>query len=129
MTALPNLTPAYAEIFLALAGMALLMVGVFRKKDPVRGVTMLAILAFAVAAVLALATNGAETVTFNGLFVVNEFTAFAKMLILLGASLAMLLALPWAKNEGIARYEMPVIMVFAVLGMMMMVSANNLISL
>jgi NADH-quinone oxidoreductase subunit N len=129
MTALPNLTPAYGEIFLALAGMALLMVGVFRKKDPVHGVTLLALLAFAVAAVLALVTNGTEVVTFNGLFVVNAFTGFAKLLVLLGAGLAMLLALPWARNEGIARYELPVIMVFAVLGMMMMVSANNLISL
>ncbi|MGB1876586.1 MAG: NADH-quinone oxidoreductase subunit NuoN, partial [Rhodospirillaceae bacterium] len=129
MTALPNLTPAYAEMFLAIAGMALLMVGVFRKSDPVRGVTMLAILAFSVAAVLSISTNGAETVTFNGLFVVNAFTGFAKLLILLGAGLAMLLALPWARNEGVSRYELPVIMVFAVLGMMMMVSANNLISL
>ena len=98
MTAIPNLTPAYGEIFLALAGMALLMVGVFRKKDPVHGVTLLALLAFAVAAVLALVTNGTEVVTFNGLFVVNAFTGFAKLLVLLGAGLAMLLALPWARN-------------------------------
>ncbi|MEQ8510519.1 MAG: NADH-quinone oxidoreductase subunit NuoN [Rhodospirillaceae bacterium] len=129
MTALPDLTPAYAEIFLAIAGMALLMVGVFRKTDPARGVTLLAVLAFAIAALLALTTNAVETVTFNGLFVVNAFTGFAKMLILLAAALSMFLALSWAKNEGIARYEMPVIMLFAVLGMMMMVSANNLISL
>lgn len=129
MTALPNLVPAYPEIFLTLAGMALLMVGVFRKSDPSRGVTLLAILAFAITAVLAISTNGADVVTFNGLFVVNDFTGFAKLLILLGAGLAMLLALPWAKNEGIARYEMPVVMLFAVVGMMMMVSANDLLSL
>ena len=133
MTALPNLTPAYAEIFLAIAGMALLMLGVFRKKDPVRGVTLLAVLAFAVAAVLALVTNtpqdGISSVTFNGLFVVNAFTGFSKLLVLLGAGMAMMLGLPWARNEGIARYELPVIMLFSVLGMMMMVSANNLMSL
>lgn len=129
MTALPNLVPAYPEMFLALAGMALLMVGVFRKTDPSRGVTLLAILAFVVTAVLAMTTNSVDTVTFNGLFVVNAFTGFAKLLILLGAGLAMLLALPWAKNEGIARYEMPVVMLFAVVGMMMMVSANDLLSL
>lgn len=129
MTALPNLVPAYPEMFLAVAGMALLMVGVFRKTDPSRGVTLLAILAFAITAVLAMTTNSVDTVTFNGLFVVNAFTGFAKLLILLGAGLAMLLALPWAKNEGIARYEMPVVMLFSVVGMMMMVSANDLLSL
>ena len=129
MTPLPNLMPAYAEIFLAITGMALLMVGVFRKQDPMRGVTLLALAAFVIAAALAAVTNAAAMVTFNGLFVVNAFTGFAKLLILLGGGLAMVLTVPWARNEGVARYELPVLMVFAVLGMMMMVSANDLISL
>ena len=129
MTSMPNLTPAYAEISLAIVALALLMVGVFRKQDPVRGVTFLAILAFIVGAVLVVTTNGAEVVTFSGMFVVNAFTGFAKLLILLSAGLALILMLPWVRNEGIARFELPVLMIFAVLGMMMMVSANDLISL
>jgi len=129
MTTVPNLTPALPEIFLAIVGMALLMVGVFRKKDPIAGVATLSVLAFIVAAVLAMSTNATETVTFNGLFVVNAFTGFVKVLVLLAAGLAVILMLPWAKNEGIGRYELPVVMVFAVLGMMMMISANDLIAL
>ncbi len=129
MTAIPSLTPALPEIFLAIVGMVLLMVGVFRKQDPIGGVTALSVLAFIVAAVLAMTTNAAETVTFNGLFVVNAFTGFVKVLVLLAAGLAVVLMLPWAKNEGVGRYELPVVMVFAVLGMMMMISANDLIAL
>lgn len=129
MTTMPDLTPVLPEIFLAIVGMALLMVGVFRKKDPISGVATLSVLAFIVAAVLAMSTNAAETVTFNGLFVVNAFTGFVKVLVLLAAGLAVILMLPWAKNEGIGRYELPVVMVFAVLGMMMMISANDLIAL
>jgi NADH-quinone oxidoreductase subunit N len=129
MTPMPNLTLAAAEIFLAITGMALLMVGVFRKKDPIGGVTVMAVIAFIVAGVLAVATNGADTVTFNGLFLVNDFTGFVKVLVLLAAGLAVILMLPWARNEGIGRYELPVVMVFSVLGMMMMVSANDLIAL
>ena len=126
---MPNLVPAYAEIFLALVGMFFLMVGVFRKQDPVRGVAFMAIFAFVIAAFMALATNAAPTVTFSGMFVVNAFTGFAKVLVLLGAGFAMVLMLPWARREGIARFELPVLMVFAVLGMMMMVSANDLLAL
>ncbi|MDG2321428.1 MAG: NADH-quinone oxidoreductase subunit NuoN [Rhodospirillaceae bacterium] len=129
MTQMPNLVPAYAEIFLALSGLLLLMVGVFRKTDPVRGVARLAILAFSVAGVLVLTTNAVAVTTFSGMFAVNAFTSFAKLLVLLGGGFAVFLMLPWAKNEGIARFELPVVMVFAVLGMMMMISANDLISL
>ena len=129
MTSMPNLTPAYAEIFLAIVALALLMVGVFRRQDPVRGVTFLAVLAFIVGAVLVVTTNGADVVTFSGMFVANAFTGFAKLLILLSAGLALILMLPWVRNEGIGRFELPVLMIFAVLGMMMMVSANDLISL
>ncbi len=126
---MPNLVPAYSEIFLALVGMFFLMVGVFRKQDPVRGVAFMAIFAFIIAAVMALVTNATGTVTFSGMFIVNAFTGFAKVLVLLGAGFAMLLMLPWARHEGIARFELPVLMVFAVLGMMMMISANDLIAL
>ncbi|MFL2770353.1 MAG: NADH-quinone oxidoreductase subunit NuoN [Rhodospirillaceae bacterium] len=129
MTPMPNLVPAYAEIFLALSGMTMLMVGVFRKADTMRGISLLAIGAFILAGLIVLPTNAAPTITFSGMFAVNAFTVFAKLLVLLGGIFAILLTLPWAENEGITRYELPVVMVFAVLGMMMMISANDLISL
>lgn len=129
MTSVPNLMPAYAEIFLAIAGMLLLMVGVFRKKDPIEGVAWLAIISFVLAGALVIGTNAGTVTTFSGMFTVNAFTGFAKLLVLLGGGLAILLTLPWAKNEGLSRYELPVVMVFAVLGMMMMISANDLIAL
>ncbi len=129
MSAVPNLVPAYAEIWLACVGMFLLMVGVFRKQDPVRGVAVMAIIAFIIAALMVVITNNTSAVTFSGMFVVNAFTAFAKVLVLAGAGFAMILTLPWARHEGIARFELPVLMAFSALGMMMMVSANDLIAL
>ena len=111
MTPMPNLVPAYAEIFLALSGMTMLMVGVFRKADTMRGISLLAIGAFILAGLIVLPTNAAPTITFSGMFAVNAFTVFAKLLVLLGGIFAILLTLPWAENEGITRYELPVVMV------------------
>jgi len=61
--------------------------------------------------------------------VVDAFAVFAKVLVLAAAGLSLVLALDWHRREGLARFEYPVLVLFAALGMMMMVSANDLMSL
>lgn len=130
MTPLPELWPALPEPFLALAGLALLMLGVFRQGGSVRPVAYLAVLAFLFAAILATgAGGGGRVVTFNGLFVMDAFGVFMKVLTLAAAALAIIMSLGYIEREEMARFEFPVLMLFATLGMMMMISANDLISL
>lgn len=130
MTPLPDLWPALPEIFLAVAGMALLMLGVFRSGGSVRPVAYLAVVAFLFAAILATgAGGGTGVITFNGLFQVDAFAVFMKVLVLLAAALAVILSLGYLEREQMARPEFPVLMVFATLGMLMMISANDLIAL
>ena len=128
MTSFPALGPALPEIFMAIAAMVLLMLGVFRSKDSTALVVWLVLGVLAVAGVLVLRGPDAG-VTFNGLFVVNGFTSFAKILTLIGAAISLLMINTWAHNVRMACFEMPLIVLFAVLGMMMMLSANDLISL
>jgi NADH-quinone oxidoreductase subunit N len=133
------LMPAAAEIFLACAGMALLMVGVFHggpskgagsKTGTMRMVSWLAIAAFAIAAILVVGYGGesAEPVLY-GMFEPSGFAQFAKLLILLGSALAALMSITFFETERVERFEFPVLLVFATLGMLMMVSANDLIAL
>jgi NADH-quinone oxidoreductase subunit N len=63
------------------------------------------------------------------MFVVDPFTRFIKLLILLGAAAAVLMSVSFIRREGMDRFEFPVLLVIAALGMMMMVSANSLIAL
>ncbi len=126
---LPDLQPAVPEIFLACAGMALLMIGVFRGERSTAMVSYLAVLCFAVAAALVLMVADDAAVTFNGLFVTDGFATFAKLLVLLGSALAIIMSQGFIQREQMARFEYPVLFVFATLGMMMMISANDLISL
>ena len=128
MAAFPALGPALPEIFMAVAAMALLMLGVFRSKDSTALLAWLAVGVMAVAGVLVLRGPEAE-VTFNGLFVVNGFTSFAKILTLIGAAVSLLMINTWAHNVRMAHFELPLIVLFATLGMMMMLSANDLIAL
>jgi len=122
------LMPALPELFMAVAAMALLMIGVFRSTDSTRLLTWLVVVVMAVAGYLVLG-NHTSTTAFNNLFIVNGFTSFAKVLTLIGAGLTLLLIDSWAHTEKAARFELPVLVLFSTVGMMMMISANDLISL
>ena len=130
MTAVfPDIWPALPEIFLACAGMALLLIGVFRGDGFTRPIGYMTMVALLLAAILTMGYGSGRVVTFNGLFVMDAFGVFMKVLILVAAALSVLLALGFNEREKMARFEFPVLMLFATLGMLMMVSANDLISL
>ena len=63
------------------------------------------------------------------MFVVDPFSNFLKILILLGSGLAIIMSLGYLRREGMERFEFPILIVLATLGMLMMVSASDLISL
>ncbi|NNE86139.1 MAG: NADH-quinone oxidoreductase subunit NuoN [Alphaproteobacteria bacterium] len=124
-----DLSTAWPEIFVAIAAMLLLMYGVFQGNQSARLISWLTVGVMFVAAILVLSSPAGRMVAFNGMFVVDGFAAFAKVLLLLGAALTLILAMPFNAREGIPQFEFPVLVLFAVLGMMMMVSANDLMSL
>ena len=128
VTSLPVMLPASAEIFLAIAGMVLLMIGVFRGDSSLRFLSYATIATFAVTAILVV-TQGGGGEAFYGLFVSEGFAQFAKILILIGSAFAVLLSRDYLVREQAGRFEFPILILFATLGMMMMVSANDLMSL
>ena len=84
-----SLIPALPEIFLAVAGMVFLLLGVFRKEDSTQIISWLGVAAMAVTGYLIL-RGPASAVTFNDLFIVNGFTSFAKILVLIGGALTII---------------------------------------
>ncbi|WPZ33289.1 NADH-quinone oxidoreductase subunit NuoN [Thalassobaculum sp. OXR-137] len=127
-TTLPIMAPASAEIFLAIAGLALLMVGVFKGEGSLKMLSWATIAALVVAAVLVV-VKGGEALAFQGLFVTDSFAQYAKILILLGSAFSIVLSLGYLEREQAGRFEYPVLILFATLGMMLMVSAKDLIML
>jgi NADH-quinone oxidoreductase subunit N len=122
-----NWTLALPEIVLAGCGLLILLVGVLQRKEPFFPVAMAVVGALLIAAILVL--GQAEGTAFLGQYVSNAFERFAKILILLGAAVAVLLSLDFNEKAGLARFEYPLLMLFATLGMLVMVSANDLMSL
>ncbi len=122
-----NWTLALPEIVLAGCAMAILVFGVLRKPEPTFICTMLAVGALILTGVLVLAApSGAG---YRGLFVVDGFASFMKLLILAGAGLSAILALDYNVREGISRFEFPVLILLSTVGMMIMASTANLMTL
>jgi len=124
-----SLTLAMPEVFLAVAAMALLMLGVFRGEGSIRLVTWLSLGALAVAAMLVVQQPDDRQLAFAGSFVVDPFAKLMKLLIYLGSGFALIMSMGYLRQERLERFEFPVLIVLATLGFSMMVSANNLISL
>jgi NADH-quinone oxidoreductase subunit N len=130
MTEMPIILPALPEIFLAVCGMGLMMVGVFSSKGRASSiVSVLSILVLIVTLVLVVMMNEGDALAFNGLFVTDHFSVFMKTLVLVGSIVALVMSDGFVKRENMDRFEFPILIVFASVGMMMMVSANDLISL
>lgn len=118
------------ELILALGAIVLLMVGVFTSDGEAAGriVSWLAIGVLAAAGIAAFEQSGSSTV-FNGAFVSDGFTRFLKIVILVGAALTLLMTFDNFRRTKLLLFEYPVLVLLATLGMMMMVSANDLIAL
>ena len=88
----------------------------------------LSLAALIVVGIAVLPMRGQELVAFNGQFVSDDFTVFMKILVLLGTFLSLIMSQSYLKREDMKRFGI-VLMLFATVGMMMMVSANDLIAL
>lgn len=126
---MPEFLPALPEILLAVGAMALLMLGVFRGDESYDQLSWLAVGLFGIAFVTLLYGVKTPSLAFDGMFAVDQFAVFMKAVIYVGASFAIALSGPYLKERGIARFEYPVLIVLATLGMSMMVSANDMLAL
>jgi NADH-quinone oxidoreductase subunit N len=128
MATVPNLLPALPEIVLAIGALAMVLIGALQGERSLRLMETLALALFGVAGVLVLMQTGKQ-VTFSGAFVADAFGRFMKILTLMGAAAAIVMSADFIRREGLARFEFPILIVLSVIGMMMMISANDLIAL
>jgi NADH-quinone oxidoreductase subunit N len=127
--AFPDLMPALPEIVLACAAMALLLLGVFRGEGSTRLVSWLCVVALIATLVLTVLFEVPRRTGFYGMFVTDAFAVFMKALVLAGSAVAIILSLRYNEDHKIARFEFPVLILLAATGMMIMVSASDLITL
>jgi NADH-quinone oxidoreductase subunit N len=116
------------ELILAIGALALLLLGAISGEKSAPAISWGAIALLAAAGVATV--MGPDHVTaFHGAFIADGFSRFAKILILIGAALSILLADEFFSTVQLSRFELPVLMLLATLGMLLMVSASSFLSL
>ena len=116
------------ELALAVFSMAALIWGAFARKSRTADaiVWSTAALMFALAVWIGLSPDPDRT-AFGGMFVEDSFSRFAKIIILASSGIVLLLGQDFMKREQLHSFEFPILVAFAALGMLLMVSARDLI--
>ena len=129
MTSL-DLSTILPEAALSIFALAALMLGAFFGKDRIAGAVLwLTVAALLVAAFAVGWTGRADGQAFFGMFIDDAFARFAKVTVLLSAAAVLAMSVGYLTRNGMMRFELPILIVLAVVGMMVMVSAGDLLSL
>lgn len=118
------------EILLSVFAMAALVGAVYTGKDKLASMLVWVTSAVFVALAFWIGTTGeGENIAFGGMFVDDGFARFAKVVILLSAAAVLVMSEGYMERRGILRFEFPLLIALAAVGMMMMVSAGDLMAL
>ena len=123
-----NLTLMAPELLITVGALALLMIGAFsgeRANTLVVGLSVAVLLA-ALALVVLFPQDGH---VFGRAFVSDPFSRFMKVLTLVGSVVTLVMSVGFAKAEKFDNFEFPILILLATLGMLLMISANDTLSL
>jgi len=116
------------ELIVALGAMALLLTGAIGG-EKTTGLISWGAIALLLVSGATVVMGPDHALAFHGAFVADGFSRFAKVLIVAGAALSILLADEFFSQINLSRFELPVLMLIASLGMMLMVSSASFLSL
>ncbi len=118
------------EIILSVYAMLALVGAVYTAKDELATtLCWLTFILFAIVAFWISSDSASAQTAFNGMFIDDGFARFAKVVILLSAAAVLVMSVDYMRRRDLMKFEYPILIVLAVVGMMMMVSSGNLMSL
>ncbi len=124
------LQPVLGEIILAItASQFMLLTGISKSEKRPDLIRLFAVIGLLLFAFSGFFTDRNITETFGGAFVNDDFARYVKLIIGLASAAAIVLSRNYLKREKLDQYEFSVLLVYAVLGMGIMVSANDLLTL
>ena len=129
MSVLMQYAPLLPEIVLAVGTLVLLLVGAFSSNRSSVTVTWLSLILMVITAGLIIYQSSETVEMFNKTLIIDSYGRFIKILILIGSGVALFMSIDQLRQSQILKFEYAILVLFATLGMLLMVSANDLISL
>src|SRR6476619_6883120 len=124
-----QLLPVLPELVLAAGAMVLLMIGAYRGQQIISLVTGLAVCLLVLTGVLELMLPAGKLSTFGSSFIVDDFARFMKILALIGSVATLVLSAEFLADPSRRIFEYPILVLLSTLGMMVLISAGDLIVL
>jgi NADH-quinone oxidoreductase subunit N len=124
-----QLLPVFPELVLAVGAMLLLMLGAYRGVQSTPLVTGLALGLLVLTGALELELPAGRAATFAGSFIVDEYARFLKILALIGSAVTLILSMEILADPARRSFEYSVLVLLSTLGMMVLISAGDLIML
>ena len=123
-----NLNLILPEIFISLSIMFLLIIGVYKKDSSKLVYNFSLIILFITGGIIFNETLNVENVLlFNGSVIIDYLSSFMKLITIIAALMALIISSNYLKTFKILKIEYPILIICAVLGMMVMISSNDLI--
>ncbi len=126
---LPYVGPALPEIIMAAGALLLVLVGAIRGDRSLGIVTVGAFIVLGIALALTFGQDPAPKAAFHGSFVIDGFAKFMKIATLIGSAVTLAMSLDYWDDVRVQRFEFPILVLLSTLGMMMLISAGDLIAL
>ncbi|MBT6414876.1 NADH-quinone oxidoreductase subunit NuoN [Candidatus Puniceispirillum sp.] len=126
-----DILPALPEMLLACVALLLVLVAAYGGEGATNAkrVCSIALVAIVIAAVMLWQGNDIQTTAFSGMFSADSFSSYMKLLVLMGAFAALYMSISPLEQDDINKPEFSLLVLLAVVGMMLMISANDLMSL
>ena len=128
---LADILPALPEIILSAVALMLVLVAAFGGDGAAnaRRVAHLTLVGIVLAALALLSITSAQSNAFGGMFRADAFANYMKLLVLMGSFAAVFMSVTPLERDDINKPEFPLLVILALVGMMLMISANDLMSL
>src|SRR5262245_18770586 len=123
-----DLCPVLPELVLVVGAMVLLMLGAFQERA-VTAINWLAILLLIAAGGVICWLPAEPIEAFGGSFELEPYARFLKLLALTGSATAILMSLDYLERERQNRFEYPILILLSTAGMLLLISASDLIAL
>jgi NADH-quinone oxidoreductase subunit N len=117
------------ETILAVGVMVLILIGAWRGERGFGLVDEMAVGILGLALVTIALSSTPDTSVFDGAYIDDGFSRFMKALTLIGAIVSILMSVDWLQRNGLEKFEYPVLIMLSTLGMLLLISADNLIAL
>jgi NADH-quinone oxidoreductase subunit N len=125
-----DLHTALPEVIIAIYAMLALLFGVYTSKDERAPLLVWTTAGLLVILAIWIGANGeGSRAAFNGMFIDDPFARFAKVTVLLSAAAVLAMSESYMLRRGLLRFEYPILIALATVGMMVMVSAGDLMAL